>query len=108
MPSKYSAYMREADKQLGFICTGKMYKGVKEYVGVQFQSQWKSYSKRNQEWEYLEFGYRCESWEKFYRAIYSRLSHEGEQMVLDFARPDNVILTNIGVNPNVLVNCNTG
>jgi hypothetical protein len=92
---------------IGFICTGKMYKGVKEYVIAQTQSQWKSYSNRNQEWEYLEFGYRCESWGKFYRAIYTRLSHEGEQRLLDFARPDNVILTNIGVNPNVLANCST-
>ncbi|KAA3607385.1 MAG: hypothetical protein EX341_07060 [Candidatus Scalindua sp. SCAELEC01] len=47
--------LRECDKLgIGFICTGKMYKGVKEYVGVQPQSQWKSYSNRNQEWEYLE------------------------------------------------------
>lgn len=98
--------LRECDKLgVGFICTGKMYKGVKEYVGVQPGGQWKSYSNRNQEWEYLEFGYRCESWQKFYRAIYTRLSHEGDQRILDFARPDNVILTNIGVNPKVLVNC---
>ena len=100
--------LRECDKLgIGFICTGKMYRGVKEYVGVQPESQWKSYSNRNQDWEYLEFGYRCESWKKFYRAIYTRLSHEGEQRLLDFARPDNVILTNIGVNPNVLINCHT-
>jgi len=98
--------LRECDKLgIGFICTGKMYRGVKEYVGVQPESQWKIYSSGNQEWEYLEFGYRCESWKKFYRAIYTRLSNEGEQRLLDFARPDNVILTNIGVNQEVLVNC---
>ena len=84
-----------------------MYKGVKEYVGVPPEGQWKTYSNRNQDWKYLEFGYRCKSWEKFYRAIYTRLSHEGEQKLLDFARPDNVVLTNIGVNPKVLVNCST-
>lgn len=100
--------LRECDKLgIGFICTGKMYRGVKEYVGVQPESQWKSYSNRNQEWEYLEFGYRCESWKKFYRAIYTRLSNEGDQRLLDFARPDNVILTNIGVNQEVLANCLT-
>ncbi|GAX60907.1 hypothetical protein SCALIN_C15_0048 [Candidatus Scalindua japonica] len=92
---------------VGFICTGKMYKGVKEYVGVQLEDQWDVYSNRNQEWKYLEFGYRCDSWERFYRAIYTRLSHDGEQRLLDFARPDNVILTNIGVNPKVLANCST-
>ena len=95
------------DLGVGFICTGKMYKGVKEHVGVQPESQWKSYYNGKQEWKYLEFGYRCDSWKRFYRAIYTRLSYEGEQRLLDFARPDNVILTNIGVNPKVLVNCGT-
>ena len=99
---------RECDKLcIGFICTGKMYKGVKAHVGVQPEDQWKTYSNRNREWKYLEFGYKCESWEKFYRAIYTRLSYKGEQRLLDFARPDNIILTNIGVNPKVLVNCGT-
>lgn len=92
---------------IGFICTGKMYKGVKEYVGTQTESEWGKYSNGHQEWVYLEFGYRCESWNRFYRAIYTRVSYEGEQRLLDFARPDNVILTNIGVNPKVLVNCST-
>ena len=100
--------LRECDKLgIGFICTGKMYRGVKKHVETQPKDQWKTYSNRNQEWAYLEFGYRCESWEKFYRAIYTRLSYEGKQRLLDFARPDNVILTNIGVNPKVLVNCIT-
>ena len=78
---------------------------MKDLVGVQPEAQWKSYCNRNQEWKYLEFGYRCDSWKRFYRAIYTRLSYAGEQRLLDFARPDNVILTNIGVNPKVLVNC---
>ncbi len=95
------------DLGVGFICTGKMYKGVKEHVGVQPESQWKSYYNSKQEWKYVEFGYRCDSWKRFYRAIYTRLGYEGEQRFLDFARPDNVILTNIGVTPGVLVNCGT-
>ena len=83
-----------------------MYRSVIDYVRAQSDDQWKTYSNRIQSWKHLEFGYRCESWEKFYRAIYTRLSYEGEQRLLDFARPDNIILTNIGVNPKVLVNCN--
>jgi hypothetical protein len=90
---------------IGFICTGKMYKGVKEYVGTQAEREWEQYNNGHKEWEYMEFGYRCESWNKFYRAIYTRVSTEDQQRLLDFARPDNVILTNIGVNPKVLVNC---
>jgi len=90
---------------IGFICTGKMYKGVKEYVGTQTEREWEKYNNGHQEWEYMEFGYRCESWNKFYRAIYTRVSTDDKQRLLDFARPDNVIVTNIGVNPTVLVNC---
>ncbi len=90
---------------IGFICTGKMYKGVKEYVGAQREREWKKYDNGHQEWEYIEFGNRCESWERFYRAIYTRPCYEGKQRLLDFARPDNVILTNIGVNPEVLIHC---
>ncbi len=100
--------LRECDQLgIGFICTGKVYRSVKEYVGAQPENQWKVYGNRDQNWKYLEFGYRCESWKKFYRAIYTRLNYEGEQGLLNFARPDNVILTNIGVNPRVLVHCST-
>ncbi len=56
-------------------------------------------------WEYVEFGYRCEPWNKFYRAIYTLVCSDGKQRLLDFARPDNVIVTNIGVNRTVLTNC---
>jgi hypothetical protein len=90
---------------IGFICTGKMYKGVKEHVGAQTEREWKKYNNGHKEWEYMEFGYRCESWNKFYRAIYTRVSSDEKQRLLDFARPDNVIITNIGVNSTVLTNC---
>ncbi|KHE93629.1 MAG: hypothetical protein SCABRO_00603, partial [Candidatus Scalindua brodae] len=40
--------LRECDERgIGFICTGKMYKGAKEYVGVQSDDQWEVYSNRN-------------------------------------------------------------
>jgi hypothetical protein len=93
------------DLGIGFICSGKMYKGVKEYVGSQAESEWGKYDNGHQEWKYIEFGYRCEKWKEFYRAIYTKPTYEGRQMILDFARPDNVILTNIGVNAKVLANC---
>ncbi len=94
--------------RIDFICTGKMYKGVKEYVSTQVEGEWKKYNNGHKEWEYMEFGYRCESWNKFYRAIYTRVSSDEKQRLLDFARPDNVIVTNKGVNPTVLTNCSAG
>ena len=53
----------------------------------------------------LEFGYRYDSWKKFYRAIYMRPVYEEEQRVFDFARPENILVTNLGVNPEVLKGC---
>ncbi|HAM52176.1 MAG TPA: hypothetical protein DCP92_16350, partial [Nitrospiraceae bacterium] len=87
-----------------FIVSGKMYSSVKEYVGAQ-GGKWERYDNGHQEWDYVEFGYRCESWRRFYRAIYTRPYYEGEQRLLDFVRPDNIILTNIGINEEALAGC---
>jgi hypothetical protein len=89
--------------QVGFIVTGKMYETIKTYVGAQDPAQWATYDNGHQEWEYLEFGWRCERWTQYYRTLYTRAVTEPDgQRVLDFARPDNVILTNLGVNAAVL------
>jgi hypothetical protein len=94
------------DRQnIGVICTGKVYDHVKGYVGALPGNGWAIYDNGHQEWEYVEFGYRYESWKKYYRAIYTRPAYEGEQRVLDFARPDNIIITNLGVNPAVVKGC---
>jgi len=90
---------------VGVICTGKVYEHVKGYVGALPEKGWKIYDNGHQEWEYIEFGYRYDSWKKYYRTIYTRPVYEGKQRVLDFARPDNIIITNLGVNPAVVKGC---
>jgi len=92
---------------VGVICTGKIYEHVKEYVGALPGEGWGIYDNGHQEWEYIEFGYRYKSWKKYYRAIYTRPAYEGEQRLLDFARPDNIIVTNLGVNPEVVRGCDS-
>jgi hypothetical protein len=92
---------------VGVICTGKIYEHVKEYVGALPREGWKVYDNGHQEWEYIEFGYRYDSWKKYYRAIYTHPAYEGEQRLLDFARPDNIIVTNLGVNPEVVRGCDS-
>lgn len=89
---------------IGFICTGKIYEKTKEYIKGFPEDGWKTYDNGHQQWDYIEFGYRYDSWERFYRALYTRLVYEGSQRLLEFARPDNIILTNIGVNPQVTAN----
>ena len=90
---------------VGVICTGKIYDHVKGYVGALPEKGWKIYDNGHQEWEYVEFGYRYDSWKKYYRTIYTRPVYEGKQRVLDFARPDNIIITNLGVNSTVVKGC---
>lgn len=90
---------------VGVILTGKIYEHVKGYVGGLSKEEWKTYDNGHQEWEYVEFGYRYESWKTYYRAIYTRPAYEGEQRLLDFARPDNIIITNLGMNPEVVKGC---
>jgi len=87
------------------ILTGKIYDHVKKYVGALPKEGWKTYDNGHQEWEYVEFGYRYESWKRYYRAIYTRPLYEGEQGLLDFARPDNIIITNLGMNAAVVKGC---
>lgn len=88
-----------------FIASGKMYDGVKEAVRDAPGEAWGGYDNGRQAWSFYEFGYRPDSWDKFYRAIYTRPVYDDKQALLDFARPDNVIITNVGVNPDALKHC---
>jgi len=91
---------------IAFIVSGKMYEGVKTYVESSSDGQWQEYKNGKQIWRFLEFGFRCGSWKRFFRAIYTHLVCDTDgQMLFDFARPDNVIITNIGINEKVLENC---
>ena len=66
-------------------------------------AQWTAYHNGHHGWEFVEFGWRCDSWGRLYRALYTRaVSDPDGQRLLEFARPDNVILTNLGVNAEVL------
>jgi hypothetical protein len=75
------------DLGIGFLATGKVYDAVKK--------NWKEYNNERQVWNYASFSYQCESWKKAYRALYTRPQYEDQQRLLEFARPDNIILTNL-------------
>lgn len=92
---------------VGFIVSGKMYNSVKEYVASQSAEQWGRYDHERQSWEYLEFDWGCDTWDYTYRTFYTRPIYENEQGLLEFARPDNVIITNLDEDSPVLANCTT-
>ena len=87
---------------IGFLATGKMYDPVKETVGAIAAQEWKEYDNGRQVWHYTEFAYQCDKWKKAYRAFYTRPVYEDEQCLLDFARPENIILTNLAPDSPVL------
>ena len=82
---------------VGFIATGKITDPIKKRIAEIGPRQWKEYDNGRQRWAYAGFRYRCESWEKGqdYRALYTRPKYEGQQELLEFARPDNIIFTNL-------------
>jgi hypothetical protein len=78
-----------------FIATGKMFPAIKEKVAAIDRQEWQIYDNGRQKWSYAEFEYRCDSWDQSYRALYTRPKYEAEQGLLEFARPDNIIVTNV-------------
>jgi len=83
-------------QHIGYICGGKIYADIKQFIQNWDQSFWLLLNQPDQVWEIVEFGDRRNSWSRFRRAFYCRPMYQGRQMVFDFARPDTVIYTNIG------------
>jgi hypothetical protein len=80
---------------IGFLGTGKVFDAIKQQVLAIPKKKWKEYGNERQVWSYARFSYQCESWDKAYRALYTRPQYEDQQRLLEFARPDNIILTNL-------------
>ena len=83
--------------QIGYICGGKLYDDIGVFVSNCDKSHWGRYENRNQVWDYVEFGDRRGSWKTFRRCVFCRPVYEDKQMLFNFARPDTVIYTNIGM-----------
>jgi len=83
--------------KVGYVCGGKLYQDIKSLAETASDEKWTRYcSKKKDYWEYIEFGSRRKTWNRFRRAIYCRLINDGDQLYLPGCRPDTVIITNIG------------
>jgi hypothetical protein len=83
---------------VGYICGGKLYKDICEYIAGHSVEEWTAYRPEGKgHWEYIAFEDRREIWEKGRRALYCRpISESSGQGILPFSRPDTVIYTNLG------------
>jgi hypothetical protein len=82
--------------EIGYICCGKLYGDVTEYVASLLPDAWSRYQKGERAWDFVEFGDRRGSWNVFRRAIFCRPLCEDRQYLLEFSRPDTVLYTNLG------------
>jgi hypothetical protein len=90
------------DLGIGFLATGKVYEAIKQTVAAIPKNEWEEYDNGRQVWSYAPFFYQCEKWSKAYRALYTRPRYEDQQRLLEFARPDNIIVTNLASGEPVL------
>jgi len=81
---------------IGYVVSGKLYDDIKDYVTMVDVAEWKQYLNKKQVWDYIEFMDKRGSWKKARRAIYCRPWYEDSQMLMDFARPDTILYTNLG------------
>ena len=84
------------DLGIGFICSGGLFNDIKNYMSGVDLTAWHRYENDHQIWEYVELGDGRGSWKKFRRAFYIRPLCEDRQLLMEFARPDQILYTNIG------------
>lgn len=90
-------YFEEKLKIL-YVVTGKVYQDIKEYAAGIEAEAYNEYQQNGSLWNYFEFGNKRKSWGSFRRCVFTTLeTEENGQLVLDFAKTDSVIYTNIGM-----------
>jgi len=81
---------------IGFIGGVRLYPDLKKCVADCDPDSWQRYENDHQIWSYLELGDRRRSWKTFRRAFYTRPLCEERQLLMEFARHDTVLYTNLG------------
>ena len=82
--------------EVGYIVAGKLYGDVQQYILKLEETAWGVSRNGDQEWHYVELGNRRGSWDQFRRALFCRPAYEDRQRLLAFARPDQILYTNLG------------
>jgi len=96
-------FLEDCEKlNVGLIVGGKMYQDIKETVDQMPDEAFWEYKKGTKTWLYTEFGNRRKCWNSFWRTIYAKpITEENGQILLEYARPELIIYTNIGMNNEI-------
>ena len=85
--------------QIGFVFGGKMYDEIKDIVINKPYNEFFKYKKNEKTWLFCEFEDKRKSWDTAWRTIYTKpITDAVGQILLEFARPETIIYTNIGMN----------
>ena len=88
----------EDNLKIHYAVTSKIYPDIKEYVKGLLPEDFKELCKNKAIWKYTEFGSKLKSWTRFRRCIFTKLHMDQKgQYLLDIAKPDSIIYTNIGM-----------
>jgi len=88
--------------KVGLIVGGKMYRDIKETIDQMPDESFREYKKGAKAWFYTEFGGKRKNWNRFWRTIYAKpITEDDGQIMLEYARPELIIYTNIGMNNEV-------
>jgi len=82
---------------IGYICGGKLYEDIGEFVRQCPKELYQLYRHGHQQWEILPFGDRRKSWKRFRRALFCRPLTEDGQLLFEFARPNTILYSNLGM-----------
>ncbi|MCD4819430.1 MAG: hypothetical protein K8S23_12130 [Candidatus Cloacimonetes bacterium] len=85
-----------------YICSGKKYANIVNHINKLEQSKLLEYQAGKNIWNYVEFGCKLNNWKRFRRFIYTQCENADDiQLYVNFGKPDQIICTNIGVNPKL-------
>ena len=88
--------------QIGIIVGGKIYDDIKEFITATPDESFDEYKGAGNTWYFTEFGGRRKCWGKFYRVIYTKpIADDCKQVLFDFARPETIIYTNLGLDNEI-------
>lgn len=87
---------------IGFVVGGKMYEDIKGHIAQMPDDEFFQYKNNGKTWLYCEFSDKRKSWDSEWRAIYSKpITTDEGQILLEFARPETIIYTNIGMDNSI-------
>ena len=87
---------------IGFVIGGKMYEDIKDYIANIPDNEFSEYKKNGKTWFYCEFMDKRKSWDSSWRTIYTKpISDDEGQVLLEFARPETIIYTNLGMDNTI-------